>query len=107
MHARWRGPLGRFRVVSLAEGVSYLLLVGLGMPLKYGADWPLAVRVFGMLHGLLFVVFIVTLADATLRHPLALRRSLLAFLLSLVPGGAFWLEHRHLPRWAEDGRRAD
>ncbi len=81
------------------------MLVGVGMPLKYGAGWPLGVRVFGMLHGLLFVVFVVAMIEATLRHPLAPRRALLAFALSLVPGGAFWLEHRCFPRWAENSRR--
>jgi len=46
------------RVVSALEGLSYLLLVFVAMPLKYGFGWPLGVRVSGMGHGWLFIAFV-------------------------------------------------
>ena len=51
--------LGRFRLVAIMEGVSFLVLLGIAMPLKYFADMPLAVKYIGWLHGLLFVLYMV------------------------------------------------
>jgi integral membrane protein len=85
-------PVGRFRIVAFWEGISYLLLLFVAMPLKYGFGIDLAVRIVGMVHGVLFLGYCVTLAVATRR--LGARRSVLAFVLSFVPGGTFWLESR-------------
>ena len=51
MNALLSSALGRFRLVSLVEGLSYALLVFVAMPLKYGLDLPQMVRVVGMAHG--------------------------------------------------------
>jgi integral membrane protein len=85
-------PVGRFRIVAFWEGISFLLLLLVAMPLKYGFGIDIAVRIVGMIHGVLFLGYCVTLALAARR--LGARRSLLAFVLSLVPGGTFWLEAR-------------
>ena len=94
-------PVGRFRVVAFWEGISYLLLLFVAMPLKYGPGIDMAVRIVGMAHGVLFLGYCVTLALAAPR--LGMRRSLLAFVLSFVPGGTFWLEARF--RQDERGRQ--
>ena len=52
------------RKISLAEGISYLLLLGIAMPLKYWAGLPLAVKIVGSIHGALFVVFCAALLRA-------------------------------------------
>ena len=49
--------MGRLRAVSALEGLSYALLVFVAMPLKYGLGEPAMVKVMGMAHGVLFVVF--------------------------------------------------
>ena len=82
--------VGRFRIVAFWEGISFLLLLFVAMPLKYGFGIDVAVRIVGMTHGVLFLGYCVTLALAARR--LGARRSLLAFVVSLVPGGTFWLE---------------
>ncbi len=84
--------VGRFRIVAFWEGISFLVLLFVAMPLKYGLGVDQAVSVVGMAHGLLFIGYCVTLALAASR--LGTRRSVLAFVLSLVPGGTFWLEDR-------------
>lgn len=81
----------RFRVLSLAEGASYLLLLFVAMPLKYLMGLPQAVRVVGMLHGLLFVALLLALVPLLWRG-WRLRRALKALALALVPFGALWLE---------------
>ena len=85
-------PVGRFRIVAFWEGISFLLLLFAAMPLQYGLGIDMAVKIVGMAHGVLFLGYCVTLAMATQR--LGVRRSLLAFVLSFVPGGTFWLEAR-------------
>ncbi|HTO03360.1 MAG TPA: DUF3817 domain-containing protein, partial [Opitutus sp.] len=47
-------PLSRLRFIGWWEGVSFLVLLGIAMPLKYLAGEPAAVRVVGMAHGILF-----------------------------------------------------
>ena len=85
-------PIGRFRIVAFWEGISYLVLLFVAMPLKYGFGADMAVRVVGMAHGVLFLAYCLTLALAARR--LGARLSLLAFVVSFVPAGTFWLEGR-------------
>ena len=87
-------PLHWLRRISLAEGVSWLLLLGVGMPLKYRWDLPLAVSVFGMLHGALFVALCWLLVRAHVSRGWPLRRQLLIFAASLVPAWPFLLDGR-------------
>ena len=49
-----------FRFIALAEGISFLFLLFIAMPLKYFNNMPQAVRFGGMIHGLLFVAFVMT-----------------------------------------------
>jgi integral membrane protein len=85
-------PVGRFRIAAFWEGISYLLLLFVAMPLQYGLGIDMAVRVVGMAHGVLFLAYCLSLAVAARR--LGTRLTLLAFVMSLVPGGTFWLETR-------------
>ena len=80
--------------MSLAEGVSYLVLLGIAMPLKYAAGMPGAVRVVGMAHGVLFVAYVVTLLAAARAARWPTTKLAVAMIASLVPLGAFWLERR-------------
>lgn len=47
-----------FRKIAFAEGISFLVLLVIAMPLKYLADLPKAVTIVGALHGALFVAFV-------------------------------------------------
>ncbi len=86
--------LTRFRQVALAEGVSYLLLLGVAMPLKYLADWPLGVRIVGGLHGVLFILYVFLCAGLLVSGRWSFGRAVWAGFLSLIPLGTFWLEHQ-------------
>jgi integral membrane protein len=85
-------PVGRFRIVAFWEGISYLLLLFVAMPLKYGFGVDMAVRIVGLTHGVLFIAYVVTLGLAWSR--LGARLGWIAGVLSFVPGGTFWLELR-------------
>ncbi len=86
--------IARLRFVGILEGVSYLLLLGVGMPLKYFAAEPLPVRVLGMTHGLLFITFCFALLFALLEHRWSLLRGAGFFVASLVPFGTFVIDGR-------------
>ena len=79
--------LGRYRVVALLEGISFVVLLFVAMPLKYYAGMPMAVRVVGMAHGVLFVLFVGALLRVAMVQEWSFRRSRLAFVSSLVPFG--------------------
>jgi integral membrane protein len=85
-------PTGRFRIVAFWEGISFLVLLLVAMPLKYGLGIAIAVRIVGMLHGLLFIAYLITLALAG--KTLGTRRVVQALVMSVLPGGTFWLESR-------------
>jgi integral membrane protein len=82
------------RVAGKVEGVSYLLLLGVAMPLKYFAGLPLAVKLVGWAHGLLFVVFLIVLVLAMLRARLSFTHAASAFIASLLPFGPFLIDRR-------------
>jgi integral membrane protein len=84
----------RFRWVALFEGVSFLVLLGIAMPLKYLAGQPLAVRVVGLVHGLLFLLYVALIAVLCARRQWSTSRGAEALALGLVPFGTFWLDRR-------------
>ena len=81
-------------MAGLVEAVSYMLLVGVAMPLKYIWHMPQAVRVVGMIHGILFIIFCVALARAAFAAKWPVGRTALVFAASLLPFGPFLLDRR-------------
>jgi integral membrane protein len=77
--------------IGFWEGISYLLLLFVAMPLKYLMDFPAAVRWTGMVHGFLFVGFIAMLYYCLMTKALSVKAVVRAFLLSLIPFGTFYL----------------
>jgi len=89
------------RAVSLSEGVSYLLLLLVAMPLKYVWGIPLAVKWVGWIHGVLFIMLGMTVLLAMLRVALPFKTACIVGVASLLPGGPFFAD-RLLRRHAED-----
>lgn len=86
--------IGRLRVVGLLEGTSFLVLLGIAMPLKYLLGLPLAVKLVGWAHGLLFVLFCVALAQAARSGSWSLLRAASVFVAALLPFGPFLIDSR-------------
>lgn len=82
------------RVSGFIEGVSYLLLLGVAMPLKYFADFPEAVRVVGMLHGVLFIWFVLSIIWAKFSLNLTYKDAVISFIASLIPFGTFYVDKK-------------
>ena len=87
-------PLSRLRITGNVEGVSYLLLLGVAMPLKYLAGLPVAVKISGWIHGVLFVGFGFALLEVWMVQKWEFRKVFAAFMASLIPFGTFFLDTR-------------
>jgi integral membrane protein len=95
-------PLSRLRLIGFVEGLSFLALVGVAMPLKYIGGNPEPVSVVGMVHGILWVLFVASVWDVRTRYEWPLMRAFWALLSSVIPFGTFVLD-AHLRE--EEARR--
>lgn len=87
-----RCSIGRLRIISIVEALSYLVLIGIAMPLKYIWGEPQAVKVVGMIHGILFCIFCAALLNAKLAQKWNLVAPFWIFMASLVPFAPIWVE---------------
>jgi integral membrane protein len=81
-----------FRLIAFSEGISFLVLLFIAMPLKYAFKIPEPVKYFGWLHGVLFVLYGILLLQAFIVLKWSFVKTLVAFLVSLIPFGTFWLD---------------
>lgn len=84
-----------FRMTALAEGVSFLMLLCIAMPMKYVMGMPEVVRVVGSIHGVLFLLYVGLLASLHVRQRWSVMFSLYALVASVIPFGTFVLD-KHL-----------
>ncbi len=80
------------RFIGLAEGVSFLVLLLIAMPLKYFLDFPMAVKVVGWAHGLLFILYIAAVFLAIRAMQWGFFGVIVALAASLIPLGTFVLD---------------
>ncbi|MEI4829745.1 DUF3817 domain-containing protein [Bacillus sp. FJAT-53711] len=85
-------PIGRLRVIGLLEGISFLILLFIAMPLKYFAGFSKAVTVAGMAHGVLFILFIYAVFQVTTTHHKSKSWVFGALIASVLPFGTFVLD---------------
>ncbi|SEC52825.1 integral membrane protein [Tenacibaculum sp. MAR_2009_124] len=80
-----------FKIVSLLEGLSYILLLFIAVPIKYMQNNPEYVKMLGMPHGLLFVLYIVL--AIMLKYELEWKGKdfFMVCLLSILPFGTFFV----------------
>lgn len=88
--------IGRLRLVGLLEGISFLLLLGVAMPLKYLAGRPEAVRIVGMAHGILFLLYLGATLQAAHEHRWSWKRTAVVAAASLLPFGPFYVDAKLL-----------
>lgn len=89
-----KSSLSALRLIGLLEGISYLVLLGIAMPLKYYYDKPDAVKIVGMAHGVLFVMYCINLLIVHLKLKWSMGKTIGAFIASLVPFGTFYADKK-------------
>ena len=95
-------PKSWLRTLGRLEGISFLVLLGIAMPLKYAAGKPMAVKVAGWIHGALFVALCVVLLVVMRRRRWPPGRGALVFAAALLPFGPFLVDRR-IARYEAEG----
>lgn len=88
--------IGAFRIVSFLEGVSYILLLFVGTPLKHFAGNDVLVKILGMPHGILFLLYIVLALWIRPKMNWGLGTTAIVLVASLLPFGTFYVNHKYL-----------
>lgn len=85
-----------FRLIAILEGISYILILGFTMPLKYWAGIATPNKLMGIAHGVLFILFVVLSAIYCWRKKWGIRRFIVFFAASLLPFGTFYADQKYL-----------
>lgn len=86
-----------FRWISFLEAISFLLLLFIAMPLKYIWDMPEYVRIVGMAHGILFILYLLGAYWMYEKLNWSVKVLFIVFLSSILPFGPFVVERKYLP----------
>lgn len=84
------------RLVAILEGLSFLFILFVGMPLKYIGEMPLPNYIGGMLHGVLFILYIGMIVPVAKVLAWDNKIKFVAALASVIPFGTFWFERKYL-----------
>ncbi len=88
--------LKTFKIVSLLEGVSYILLLFVGVPLKYIGDNDVLVKLLGMPHGILFVAYVILALAIRSLLDWDLKTTFIVLIASILPFGTFYINKKYL-----------
>lgn len=85
-----------FKIISTLEAISFLVLLGIAMPLKYIWDFPQMVQVVGMAHGVLFLLYIAMAVYVSQILNWSVKTLFIVVLCSIIPFGPFYVERKYL-----------
>jgi integral membrane protein len=83
-----------FATVAMIEGISYVLLLAIAMPLKYYFEFPMAVKIVGWAHGILFMLYMFLLLLCWIEYKWSLGRVVFYFMAALLPIVPFLVERK-------------
>ena len=85
-----------FRITAFLEGVSYILLLFIAVPIKYLLDDPTYVKILGMPHGVLFIAYIFFSISGKYKFNWNTKDFIIISLASLIPFGTFYVDKKYL-----------
>ncbi len=85
-----------FKIISTLEALSFLILLGIAMPLKYIWEMPQMVQIVGMAHGVLFLLYIAGAVYMSQKLRWNWKTLAIVVLCSVVPFGPFYVERKYL-----------
>lgn len=83
------------RVISYLEGISYILLLFIAVPIKYYANDPSLVKLLGMPHGLLFVAFVILSLMNSKKYNWSFIKTIVVLISSIIPFGTFYVDYKY------------
>ena len=94
IESRRLNKVRQFRYVGITEAISFLILIGIAMPLKYFYNIPEAVKFFGWVHGVLFVAYLAQLMYLSNQLRWDIGRVSVYFLAALLPFAPFYVDQK-------------
>ena len=88
----------RLRIIAWLEGISFLVLLFIAMPMKYFADEPWLNKQVGMAHGVLFVLYVILVIEVKIALNWSLKKTAIALGASILPFGTFFINNRWIHR---------
>lgn len=88
--------INTFKITSFLEGTSYILLLFVGVPLKYFAGNDVLVKSLGMPHGILFIAYIILALAIRSRMKWDMKVTFFVLIASLLPFGTFYVNKKYL-----------
>lgn len=85
-----------FQIISILEGISFLLILGVSMPLKYMMHIEGPNKVIGMLHGILFVLYVFMAFSLQKQNSWNMKQLATILICSVIPFGTFWMDRKYL-----------
>ena len=86
----------QFKIVAILEGISFLVLLGIAMPLKYMLGYPETTEVVGMAHGILFIAYVIMVVLIRKQLNWNYKTTFLALTASVLPFGPFIVDRKLL-----------
>ena len=83
------------RLISYLEGISYILLLFIAVPIKYYANDPYLVKLLGMPHGLLFVAFVILSLVNSKKYNWSFIKTIAVLISSIIPFGTFYVDFKY------------
>jgi len=87
--------LNYFRKIAFLEGLSLILLLFIAMPVKYILNQEILVKIIGMAHGVLFVIYVIGAFIIKITYKWSINKLLAVCLASIIPFGTFYLEKKN------------
>ena len=88
--------LTTFRIAAILEGISYLALVAITMPLKYWAEMPQPNKWVGYAHGFLFIAYVILAIVFWMEKKWSIKRLIVLIAASLLPFATFYVDKKYL-----------
>lgn len=98
MEKKTPASVKRLKFIALLEGISFLVLLFIAMPLKYFAEEPWLNRQVGMAHGVLFVLYVILVIEVKIALDWSMKKMLIALGASIVPFGTFYINEKWMQR---------
>lgn len=92
-----KSAIGQLRWLGLLEGSSLILLMFVAAPLKRFADWPTGVQVIGPIHGVLFLLFVMSAIHVSIEQKWSFKTTTWKVLIAcMIPFGTFYVDRKIL-----------
>ena len=84
-----------FRIISYLEGISYILLLFIAVPIKYYANDSSFVKLLGMPHGLLFIAYVILSIINSKKYRWNSKKTVVVLISSIIPFGTFYVDYKY------------